>query len=474
MGLQSGFRAGRSTVEQTMALRYILDMSRVSKRMTTITFVDFSKAFDSIDRRAISIVLSKKSASELLIANVVQFYIGTSAAVATAHGNTEKISTTSGVLQVDSLAPFLLITLLVYFLRKTFLDNIHRFTITPCRSSRYPAVRIGALMNADDIAITCDTIEQAQKVFRRPEMNASKVGLKIDFNKTKILHAGHTFQPSPVTTINGYTLEICNDIHYLGVSTKTPLCVVQEKNGRAWFAIDKLRPIFISKISDANKMRLFKATVETIAAYGLESVPMTRSLCRQIDASHRQLVRAALGITWPDTMSTAELTQRANFIPLSRTIRMRRLRLVGHVIRMQSRCQTPLGTLLTTVPSNCHLRQGHGRTSTHQHNVADDLRSINCDVTSISGMTKSCFFNLVDTFERPMFNVYIYRLQFHSVTVGQKIKNKKSNAESPLDGKHSEELVPFSRTKKSQPASNVRLTTNASFRQSPTDLKRGI
>ena len=56
-------------------------------------------------------------------------------------------------------------------------------------------------------------------------------------------------------------------------------------------------------------------------------------------------------------------------------------------------------TLLTTVPSNCHLRQGHGRTSTLQHNVADDLRSINRDVTSISGMTKSCFFNLVDTLD---------------------------------------------------------------------------
>ena len=51
------------------------------------------------------------------------------------------------------------------------------------------------------------------------------------------------------------------------------------------------------------------------------------------------------------------------------------------------------------VPSNCHLRQGHGRTSTLQHNVADDLGSINCDVTSISGMTKSCFFNLVDTLD---------------------------------------------------------------------------
>ena len=126
---------------------------------------------------------------------------------------------------------------------------------------------------------------------------------------------------------------------------------------------------------------------------------MTRSLCRQIDTFHRQMVWAALGFSWPETISTAELTQRAKLIPLSRTIRKRRLRLVGQVIRMQSRCQTPLGTLLTTVLSNCHFRQGHGRTSMLQHNAADDLRSINCDVTSISGMTKSCFFNFVDTLD---------------------------------------------------------------------------
>ena len=126
---------------------------------------------------------------------------------------------------------------------------------------------------------------------------------------------------------------------------------------------------------------------------------MTPSLCRQIDASHRQVARAALGTTWPETISTAELTQRAKLIPLSRMIRKCRLCLVGHVIRMQSRCRTPLGTLLTTVPSDFHLRQGHGRTSTLQHNIADDLRSINCDVTSISWMTMSWFFNLVDTLD---------------------------------------------------------------------------
>ena len=142
-------------------------------------------------------------------------------------------------------------------------------------------------------------------------MNASKDGLKINFKKTKIMHTGHNSQPSPVTTINGYTLEICNDFLYLGVSSKMPLNAVQEKIGQAWFAIGKLGPIFISKISDASKMRLFKATVETIAAYGLESVPMMHSLCWQIVAPHRQMVRATLGITWPETISIAELTQRA-------------------------------------------------------------------------------------------------------------------------------------------------------------------
>ena len=96
------------------------------------------------------------------------------------YGNTGKFSTTSGVLQGDTLAHFLFITLLDYVLRETLLDNIDGFIITPRRSSRYHAVQIGALVYADDIAITCDAIDQAENVFRRLEMNASKVGLKIN------------------------------------------------------------------------------------------------------------------------------------------------------------------------------------------------------------------------------------------------------------------------------------------------------
>ena len=79
-------------------------------------FFYLNKTFDSIDLRAIPIVLSKYGASGILIANVMQFYIGNSAVVATAHRNTEECSI-SGVLQSDTLTPFLFITLLDNVLR---------------------------------------------------------------------------------------------------------------------------------------------------------------------------------------------------------------------------------------------------------------------------------------------------------------------------------------------------------------------
>ncbi|KAL8624737.1 hypothetical protein ACOMHN_002432 [Nucella lapillus] len=50
MHIQSGFRSGRSTTEQLMSLRVVLDTCRTTKRRATIIFVDFCKAFDSLFR----------------------------------------------------------------------------------------------------------------------------------------------------------------------------------------------------------------------------------------------------------------------------------------------------------------------------------------------------------------------------------------------------------------------------------------
>ena len=57
LGLQSGFRSGRSTTEQIITLRFLLDAARTQKRSLTVVFVDCGNAFISVDRRAFPIVL---------------------------------------------------------------------------------------------------------------------------------------------------------------------------------------------------------------------------------------------------------------------------------------------------------------------------------------------------------------------------------------------------------------------------------
>ena len=47
---QNGFRHGRSTLSQILCLRRIIEEANLSNLDLALVFVDFSKAFDSVDR----------------------------------------------------------------------------------------------------------------------------------------------------------------------------------------------------------------------------------------------------------------------------------------------------------------------------------------------------------------------------------------------------------------------------------------
>ncbi|KAL8600803.1 hypothetical protein ACOMHN_055998 [Nucella lapillus] len=134
-----------------------------------------------------------------------------------------------------------------------------------------------------------------------------------------------------------------------------------------------LKPIFTSKAADRIKIRLFRAAIESILCYGMESNPLTPTLSRSIDSRYRRMLRSALGIFYPDRISNDELFAKTQLPPLSTTLRRRRLRLVGHILRMQTRSKSPLGDLLLSSESG-HLRRGQGcllRSSTEVCQGAD-------------------------------------------------------------------------------------------------------
>ena len=117
-----------------------------------------------------------------LLKAIEKMYADTRAKVISPDGETELFEITAGVLQGDTLAPFLFIIVLDYAMRKAMDGNEEDlgFTITPRKSRRHPKEVMADLDFADDIALLSDAIDQAQQLLLKVELECKKVGLGLN------------------------------------------------------------------------------------------------------------------------------------------------------------------------------------------------------------------------------------------------------------------------------------------------------
>lgn len=98
-----------------------------------MTFIDFKKALDSIHRGKMMRILKAYGIPPNLLQAIEMMYTNTKAKVLSPDGETEMFDITTGVLQGDTLAPFLFIIVLDYAMRKAMAGKEEElgFTITP-------------------------------------------------------------------------------------------------------------------------------------------------------------------------------------------------------------------------------------------------------------------------------------------------------------------------------------------------------
>ena len=372
--IQSGFRPGRSAVEQIATLRSILDDCRTRHRNISIVFVDFRKAFDSVSRRAISWILEHYGVPKPLVSAVMDLYHDSKAFVKTTDGPTNEFFTTSGVLQGDTLAPLLFVVLLDYVLRRSLREE-DSYLLSHRRSSRHPEVPLPALAYADDVALLCRDPSSAQRALTRLCEEGARVGLVVNGAKTEALHIGFSNAPT-IFFPDGEPVPTFQDFSYLGSRLMSPDSIIATRKAQAWRAAYLLRHFFDSDARDDSKIRLFRAAVESVLLYGTEALPMTSTRERALDASYRALVRFAFGIHYPERITSANLMERARVPPLSSTLRRRRLRLLGHCLRSHGRGNSvPLALTILHRPKE-RLRRGQARTTTAIATYIKDLTQL--------------------------------------------------------------------------------------------------
>ena len=116
---QNGFRPKRTTVAQMLAPRRIIEGVKANNLKAVLTFIDFKKAFDSIDREKMMKILKAYGIPPNLLRAIDKMYANTRAKVISPDGETGDVDITAGVLQGDTLAPFLFVIVLDYALRES-------------------------------------------------------------------------------------------------------------------------------------------------------------------------------------------------------------------------------------------------------------------------------------------------------------------------------------------------------------------
>ena len=280
-----------------------------------ITFVDFKKAFDSIHIGKLMDVLLAYGVPQIIVSAIKVLYTNTSAKVLSPDGDTDEFMIVAGVLQGDTLAPFLFTIALDYALRiATKNEEAVGFTLEKARSRRYPSKILCDTDFADDIALLSNTLEQAQLFLLMTEQAVAQVGLQANVTKTEYMMYN---QPEgDLMTLNSGKLKMVNDFQYLGSRIASTEKDITMRIGKAWSALQKLNVIWKSRLKRQLKINLFRATVETVLTYDATTWTLTKSLTRRIDGVYTRMLRAALDVSWKTHTTNKELY--GNIPPISK------------------------------------------------------------------------------------------------------------------------------------------------------------
>ncbi|WKY01902.1 hypothetical protein Q1695_015705 [Nippostrongylus brasiliensis] len=258
------------------------------------------------------------------------------------------------------------------------LDFVMRRTTTAVQGGiQWFGGRLVDLDFADDVAVLAEDSVALQRTTECLGDEASKIGLRLSSEKSKVMHVGNGTFGGDVYVGTG-RLDVVNTFAYLGSTITTDGDVTVEVRSRiakATAVFQRLRPLWTSSsISIDVKLRLYSSIVVPTAIYASETWKMSTSNVRRLNAFHCKCLRRIMKIRYADRITNVELLRRCRSKDLAEIVAERRLRFAGHILRM-SMCRLPR-LAMEWIPPNGKRPRGRPR-NTWRRTFLNDLKMMN-------------------------------------------------------------------------------------------------
>ena len=312
---QSGYRENRSTIDGIFTLKQLMEKTREQRQNMYIVFVDFTKAFDTVNRDFLFKILGKLGCPPKFIRLFQSLYSEVNARLIVDGVLTEPFEYNSGVKQGCKLAPTLYGIYAAVLLSLAYATIGHQFSVKI--RFRYDGDLFDLSRLKAKTKTFIDFIREAQYADDIAIFSDSALGLFID--------------GTPIKSVNRfkYLGSIVTNDCSMNTELITRIQALSSAYGRLRERVFDSHDLTIS-----TKLKVYAQCLTPLLTYGFEIWTLYRHHINQLRTVQQRHLRKILRIKWSDFVSNEEVLRRADVDDIEITLIKNRLRWLRHVSRM--------------------------------------------------------------------------------------------------------------------------------------------
>ena len=267
---QAGFRGGKGTADNCFVLRHMVDAAGVGQRPLYAAFIDFSKAYDRVDRSLLWKVLEGYGMHGEALGVLRSMHANVCMRVRLGGKLGEPFEALAGVKQGDPLSPLLF---------GIYIDRLEGWLTRECPAAgaALGGRLLRVLFYADDVVLLSDTPGGLQSLLDALDRFCQANSMFVNAKKSEVVvfHSKHHRGPWPQFSCGRDVLERVPGYTYLGLGFLDG----QPLKGQLQRAVAKARAAMQGMFGQCYKLsmhnanvqgHLFDALVKPVLCYGCE------------------------------------------------------------------------------------------------------------------------------------------------------------------------------------------------------------